>query len=294
MENTFTKATDEEHKIKVESSLLYAIWKCSVARGGNEAKLEVRTAFVGQGADIEIIAKGDDYGKIEKKKDKIFNNRYEGSIAIPDDVLPGELVWFEVKLSKQKLKGSSNSIPAAATPILTRMGWDKKEARRGDVLRLQAELEQVADNAEAFVVIYEYDKDGTHDKIATIPTEVKNRKIDVKWEYEYHEDVDEIPTDEEMKKYGKKYNPPEYFFVVVIDGVTLGEEQESGILEFKDWIEIELKEEDGTPVEDKKISVILPDGKDINKTTDENGYIKIENIPPGKFEVNYSDEDTTN
>jgi hypothetical protein len=55
MEYKFNKATDEEHKIKVDSNLLYAVWKTGYARGGAEAKLEVRTSFVGQGAKIEVI-----------------------------------------------------------------------------------------------------------------------------------------------------------------------------------------------------------------------------------------------
>ena len=285
MEYEFTKATDEEHKIKIDSNLLYAVWKSGCARGGAEADFEVRTSFVGQGADIEITGKGDDYGKIKKIKDKIYNNRYNGRMPIPKDITPGDNVWFEVKLSKQGLKGKSNTIPGMPEPVLTKIQWDKKEARRGDIVKLQAELEQVADNTEAFVIIYEYDRDGNHDKVATIPTTVKNRKIGLQWEYEYHEDVDEVPTDEEMKKYGKKYNPPEYFFVIDIDGYKLGGKQESGLLEFKDWIEIIPEDDAGNRFPDMEFKIIAPDGSELTEKTDEKGKIILKDIKPGRYEL---------
>ena len=289
MEYKFTKASDEEHKIKIDSNLLYAVWKSGCARGGADADFEVRTSFVGQGADIEITGKGDDYGKIKKIKDKIHNNRYNGKMPIPNDITPGDNVWFEVKLSKQSLKGKSNAIPGMPEPVLRKIQWDKKEARLGDIVKLQAELEQVADNTEAFVIIYEYDQDGNHDKIVTIPTTIKNRKIDLQWEYEYHEDTDEIPTEEELKKYGKKYNPPEYFFVIDIDGVKLGEKQESGLLEFKDWMRIELHDHEGKPMPNEKYTLILADGTEKKGTLNAEGYAKVDDVPPGDYHVFFPD-----
>lgn len=289
MEYKFTKATDEEHKIKVDSNLLYAVWKTGCARGGADAGFEVRTSFVGQDADIEITCKGDDYGKIKKIKDKIYSNRYNGKISIPEDIKPDEGVWFEVKLSKQGLKGKSNVIPVMPTPVLKKIQWDKKEARRGDTVKLQAEFEQVAEDTEAFVVIYEYDRDGNHDKIVTIPTTIKNRKLDLQWEYEYHEDVDEIPTEDELKQYGKAYNPPEYFFVIDIDGVKLGEKQESDLLKFKDWIRIELHDHEGKPLLNEKYTLVLADGTQKNGTLNAEGYAKIDGVPPGNYHVFFPD-----
>ena len=83
----------------------------------------------------------------DKIKDKIYNNRYKGSVEIPEDIKPGEDVWFEVKLSKQGLKGESNTIPGMPQPLLVKMQWDKQEARRGDILKLQAEFEQIEEEA---------------------------------------------------------------------------------------------------------------------------------------------------
>ena len=125
--------------------------------------------------------------------------------------------------------------------------------------------------------------------VVTIPTTIKNRKIDLQWDYEYHEDVDEIPTEEEMKKYGKKYNPPEYFFVIDIDGFKLGEKQESGLLEFKDWIRVELHDHEGKPIPNEKYTLILADGTQKDGKLNAEGYAKVGNVPPGNYHVFFPD-----
>lgn len=285
MNQTYTKQTDKSHIVKLDSALIYALWKCGSARGGAKAGLEVRTSFVGEGAAIEITVKGDDYGKITKHKDKIYGNRYYGEVDIPKKIKPGESVWFEVKLSRQGIKGESNVIPAGPPIELRRMQWDKKEARRGDVLKLTAELEGVEEGAEATVIIYEYDRDGHHDRIVSIPTQVKSRKVELDWEYRYEENVEEIPTDVELKKYGKSYNPPEYFFVVVIDGQRIGEKQESGLLEFKDTMRIRMEDAYGNPCKARKFTVRFADGSSRDVQTGDDGVVLVEKVPPGKVTI---------
>ena len=141
------------------------------------------------------------------------------------------------------------------------------------------------------VNIYEYDDDGGHDLIVSLPAVVEDKKISLDWEYEYHEDTDAIPTEEELKKYGGKYNPPEYFFTVKIDNIELGLEQESKLLNFKDWIEFELLDDRGNPIKDTDYVALLPDGSEKKGKTDENGLIKLTDVPPGKVDIQFpSDE----
>lgn len=172
------------------------------------------------------------------------------------------------------------------------MKWGQKEARRGDIVKLSADIDGLPDDAEVMILIYEYDQDGAHDFITKFPCWVKNKRLQTEWEYEYHEDTDEIPTDEEMKKYGKRYNPPEYFFVIDFRGQRFGDKQESKLLEFKDWIEVELKAKlTGYPISDEEYIIILPDGKEIKGRLDDDGFAHIEDIPPGKFKVTFPELD---
>ncbi len=170
---------------------------------------------------------------------------------------------------------------------VTNLKWGQEEARREDIVKLSADIEGVPDGSEVKIYIYEYDQDGAHDFIAKFPVIVKSRKIEAEWEYDYYEDTDEIPTDEEMKEYGKSYNPPEYFFIVDVNGGRFGKDQESGLLEFKDWMEIELRQNDGTARSDEQYIITLADGTERRGNLDSNGTARFEDLPPGPYTVKF-------
>jgi hypothetical protein len=170
---------------------------------------------------------------------------------------------------------------------ITNLKWGQEEARRGDIVKLSADIEGIPDDSEVMIYIYEHDQDGAHDFIAKFPVIVKDKKIETEWEYEYHEDTDEIPTDEELKEYGRSYNPPEYFFVVDVYGAKFGKEQESGLLEFKDWIEISLKDEKGVAMGDIEYELTLPDNSTRKGKLDSNGRATEKDVPPGRSKVRF-------
>jgi hypothetical protein len=287
MQSKFSKSTDTVHKEKLESSIAYANWLAGAAHGGSEVGFEVKTVFVGEGAAIKIKGKSDKGKSLGKISDVISGNYYVGKMPIPDSIQLGDYVYFEVELPKLGLNETSNRIPAGPPINVTNMKWDKKEARRGDILKLSADITGAAEGAEVKIIIFEYDADGANDKIVEIPTTVKNKKIDLSWEYEYHEDVDDIPTNEELQKYGKSYNPPEYYFVIDVDTLRFGENQESKLLTFKDYIEIELRNEDGELVTNEKYILHLPDGSKRQGQLDGSGHARENNVPPGEIRVEF-------
>jgi len=285
----YNKGTDSEHEIKLDSQLIYAAWRRGHARAGGTASFEVGTAFVGNGAKIKITGKSDGRTKLGKISDEIKNNKYIGEFEIPEDAEIDDMIYFEVKLSKNGLSGESNRIPVLPPVVVSDMKWSAEEARRGDLLTLSAKVQGCDDGDEGKLIIYEYDRDGVHDRITEIPIKVQDNKIETKWEYEYHEDTDEIPTDEELREYGKSYNPPEYFFLIEIDGQRFGEEQESGLLEFKDSIEIELSDAQGNPIAEAEYKIIMADGRELEGKLDKMGTARIAQVPPGRFSVEFKD-----
>ncbi|MBD3179360.1 MAG: hypothetical protein GF417_07000 [Candidatus Latescibacteria bacterium] len=287
-----SKSTDSEHKIKLESSLVYATWGSGAAIAGTEAGIEVGTAFVGNGAPVKITGKSSGGKKLWKLSDTINGNSFRKKVEIPEDLDKGDQLYFEVKLPRNGLKGKSNSIPLFPRPVISNMKWSSDQARRGDLLTLTADIDKVDSGTEVLVTIYEYDRDSAHDKITELPAMVEKGKIELKWEYEYTEDVDEIPTEEELSEYGESYNPPEYFFTVKFMNYEYGLEQQSGLLTFKDYLEIELADEYGNKSADEKYKIIFPDGSEKEGTLDENGYAKIEDIPPGRVSIEFPDLDT--
>jgi len=283
----FNKGVDQEHEVKLDSFLISASWMSGVAYTGSATRFVVQTAFVGNGAAIEITGKSESGKKLGKIKGEINGNSFADMLDIPDDLKEGDKVYFEVKLSKNGLNGESERIPVYRGPRIKEMKWSATEARRGDTLKLTAKLEDVRDNTECQIIIYEHDQDGAHDKIAEIPAVFKGGQAEVQWEDEYHEDTDEIPTEEERQRYGGAYNPPEYFFTVKFEDLELGRRQESGLLTFKDYIEITLKDMAGNPRPNENYKLHLPDGSERAGQLDANGYARERDIPPGNVLVEF-------
>lgn len=293
MSQKFDKATDTKHKVKLDSELVDASWMGGVAFAGQKARFRVQTLFVGTGAAIEIKGKSEKGKKLGKIKDTISGNLYMGEFDIPDDLEIGDRVWFEVELSKQGVSGESAAIPVQPAVTVTGMKWSAAEARRGDILTLKADVRGVADATEVIVTIYEYDQDSVHDKITELKGQVKGQQLALDWRYEYFDDTDEIPTDRELQKYGRSYNPPEYFFTVKVGDVEFGKKQESGLLTFKDYLEIRLVGRDGRPRKDEPFTVTLPDGSTRDGQLDAAGYARLDDVPPGPYTVTFKNAQGT-
>lgn len=154
--------------------------------------------------------------------------------------------------------------------------WSKNEAKVGDMVKLSADVEGYKDGTEAVFVIWEKDIDGGDDFIVQINTEVKGGKVETEWEYEYHED-DETTEEDEMKG----YSAPEYYFIVKVETCKA----RSDLLEYKDWIEIELLDKDDKGIANEEYILYLPDGTVRKGKLDGNGYKKEGNISPGICKV---------
>jgi len=285
----YKKQTDKEHKETLESKIDLALWGQKVASVGDTVKFYVQTHFVGSGSDIEIKVEDKDGKAVTQVAGKVFGDYFANSLTVPEDVR--DSLVFTAKLTKHGLEKKSNAMQVIPPFKITNLKWGQKEARRDDIVKLFADIQGVPDGIEVEIRIYEYDQDGAHDFITKFPCRVKNKKIEAQWEYEYHEDTDEIPTDEEMQKYGNNYNPPEYFFVIDCHGMRFGDKQESKLLEFKDWIEIELKDDKGNLIGSRDYILHLSDGNERRGTLDKNGIAYEKDIPPGKVIIEFINSD---
>lgn len=271
--------TNKVNEFKLESGIDRVVWSDGSASVGAKVGILVETHFVGSGSDIKIQIKdsnGKTHGSIS---DKINGNKFRNDFIIPDKAA-GSLI-AEVKLPKHGVEMKSNLLTVYPAIRIKNLKWDKKEAKRGDIIKITADVENSIDGTDAEIEIWEYDNDLAHDFIVKIPVEVKNGKIETSWEFEYQEDTDDIPSNDELEQ---GYNPPEYFFRVKILGVS----EDSEILGFKDWIEMQLKDDEGNPMADQDYELQFPDGLKKKGKTDSEGKILLEDIPPGNFKVIYS------
>jgi hypothetical protein len=170
--------------------------------------------------------------------------------------------------------------------LVKKMGWDKKEVRRGDEVKITVQFDSgVEDEDEATIIIYEFCPDNNHEKVISIPTQIMNNKIDLTWKYECPVDTDQIPTQQELDPYKKNYKHLEYFFVVLLDEQRIGVNQESGLLRFKDTVEVHVSDNYGQPLKDQTIKITLPDGTTKEIKTDATGKLTDKDLPPGPSQV---------
>jgi hypothetical protein len=152
------------------------------------------------------------------------------------------------------------------------------------MVTMKAEFIDLPDKTQAEVTVYEYDSEGRHDPVATIPAEIKKDRMELKWDFKPR-DPGTILTQEELKPYGKNYCAPEYFFVIDIDGTRIGVKQESGLLVFRDKVDFVLKDSDDKPIPDTECIITGPDGKEVKAKSDKDGKVLVKDFPPGPLQI---------
>jgi len=240
MDGEYIVSTDKKEKIKLDSRIISADWLSSIARGGAEAELRVKTVFVAEGSSIEIKGRSSEGKAPDSIKGKVFNDEFIGKLLIPEKVKLGADIWFEAKLPKHGLSmESGTTIPAKPAILANKICWDRQEVKRGDEVVLTCQFESgVEDGEDASIIIYEHDPNSYDFKVTSFQTTIQDNKVEATWAFDYYDDTADIATHEELQPVGKSYAHPQYFFVVVVDGVEIGDKMESGLLKFKDILDI--------------------------------------------------------
>ena len=282
MDGEYTVATDKKEKIKLESRIVSADWLSSIARGGAEAELRVKTVFVAEGSTIEIIGhstKGKAPGTI---KGKVYNDEFIGKLPIPEKVSVDAEIWFEAKLPKHGLKEESDtSIPAKPPILASKICWDKDTVKREDLVKLTCQFESgVQDGEDALFVIYEHNPNSYDFKVTSFQTTIKNNKAEATWLFNYQDDTSQIPTHDELKPIGKSYAHPQYFFIVLVDDVRIGVNRESGLIKFLDDIEFTINNHNGFAVADNTYTVTLPTARRSRESSMQKGAGKSRKLYP--------------
>jgi hypothetical protein len=250
--------------------------------------LEVRTAFVGQGAAIEITAKTEDGYDAGKLKDRVWGPAFKGTIELSENLTRGSLLFFKVSLPESGgIEAESNRVPVFRPPRISNLRWSDSVARRDDIMVLTADVKEVPSHHPVKVHILEHDEDGAHDPITSLDCEIVDEKLEVRWKFEYHEDTDDYPSQTDLDPYGRSYLHPEYFFVVDVDGFRVGDEQESGLLRFQDFIEIRLVGDQELAGENEEYVLHLADGSERRGQLDTHGRAREEDVPPGPYIVRF-------
>lgn len=274
---TYKGTTNELTQIKLPSSIEQVSWTRRQAAPGGAVGLEVHTHYVGNGSDLQIELLDGQGKKHGTFKDQLSGNRFWAPIKVPAKA--SNALVATVKLPKHGLEKSSPALMLLPTIELRNAAWSAEEARRGDVLTLSAEAKGAPDGTRGEISIWEHDADGAHDLVTRLPVVVQGERVEVEWEFEYVEDTDDIPTDEEVEQ---GYQAPEYFFRLDVGGVAV----ESELLGFKDWVEFLIQHPDGTARADvESVIFIMPDGSEKRLKPNAAGVIRVGDASPGVVRI---------
>ena len=104
------------------------------------------THFVGNGSKIEIKVEDKKGKKIEKVKGVVFGDHFAGFVVITQKAK--EELSFTAKLPDHGLELTSAPVRIIPSVEVTHQKWGQKEARRGDIVKLSADVENLPDERQ--------------------------------------------------------------------------------------------------------------------------------------------------
>jgi hypothetical protein len=158
--------------------------------------------------------------------------------------------------------------------------WSTDKARVGDKVKLTADVVGYPAGTKAVFEIWKRDINRPDNLITKIEAKTQSDKVETEWKYQYVGDDEDIQTEKRSKR---GYSAPEYYFIVKVENSNA----KSGLLGYKDWIEIELRDAENNPVAGEEYILYLRTGDVRRGTLDSNGYAKEERIPPGRCWVKF-------
>lgn len=157
--------------------------------------------------------------------------------------------------------------------------WGKEEARPDEKVTFSAKVDGFENGTTATMQILKRDLEGPDVIVEEMEVEVQGGKVEDEWAYVYSEDT----SDGEDGDASGGYSAPQYYFEVRIGSCTA----RSGLLKYKDHIEIELRNEEGNHIGNEQYVVYLSNGNVRKGTLDESGQAKVKNVPPVTADVRF-------
>ena len=155
--------------------------------------------------------------------------------------------------------------------------WAKEMVKPGDKVELNVESEGLDDGEAISFFIWQKDIKKADVQIKNIEAKIQGDKAKAEWE---------IPESEELTEEKKtdKFSSPEYYFTIICNPDLTAR---SGILYIEDFIEVELKDDEGNALKDEEYILYLPNGEVRKGKLDGNGYKKEEKVPGGNFSITF-------
>jgi len=152
---------------------------------------------------------------------------------------------------------------------VTNARWSSSTADADEELTLSADVAGFEDGTPATVAIFERDLRGDDVQVSVIETEVSGGRVEVTWTYAHPEE--EEPGGASTRR---GYSCPQHHFIVRV-GSAVGR---SDFLRLRDWLEIELRNDEDEPMAREPYVVYLPDGSVREGELDDDGRARLEGL----------------
>ena len=290
-ETAFSAKTGAVHLVTLSSTIQFVEWSRPVAAENSRVELAVETHWVGDGAPLTIDlrdARGRTHATLQGR---IVDDRFRTEVLIPENVHQGGLSGLFAYARIPDLGLEAQSAPLHVVPRLRIRDaeWAKGTARDGETVGFTARIASREDTTgwPAEVTVYEHSADGAHEAVTTFQATVEEGRIEGSWQFGYDARepiVTQSEHDELAASYGSeaaRYERPSFFFRVEVLGVT----SDSDLLLFEDGVAFQVVDEDGTTYEGMEVALRQPDGSAIDRVVDAEGWVRVEEALPGRYEV---------
>ena len=191
----------------------------------------------------------------------------DGKVA--EGILAGQI--------KNEMVSSGNH--EIALQAIIKAQWSADSARDGETVKIQIETAGFEDGTAAVIEVWERDflrADMINKRIEGITLDSNNAEAE--WEYVYRTE-----KAEDAHESSAGYSAPNFYFTVKIGSLTA----RSGMLVYKDYIEIELRDDEDKPVAEEEYVMHISNGDTRRGKLDRNGYAKEEKLPPGRCRIEF-------
>lgn len=155
--------------------------------------------------------------------------------------------------------------------------WSTDAANVGEEVTLTAEVEGFEPGTPARFQIYRRDFNIPDDLVGTIEVETQGDAVEATWAYIAPEEPEGFAPESGPVPYAA----PQYYFEVFVGRCRA----RSGLLNYQDWLEIRLMDENGEGVADAEYIVYLSNGEVRRGTLDGDGYRREERVPPCAWDI---------
>ncbi|MDH4275905.1 MAG: hypothetical protein OEW08_12790, partial [Gammaproteobacteria bacterium] len=149
--------------------------------------------------------------------------------------------------------------------------WSTDAAKADEKLEMNTDTFGIPDGTAARIDVWVTDISGPDFIIDSIEETVKSKKITATWKFPHLSGADLIPN----------AIAPDFYFTVSVGA----DKVRSGPVRIRDWIDIELKNDEGKAIANASYVLTTPAGDVRQGKTDANGEAKEDDLPPTKFKI---------